>query len=96
MFRIEIGETAQNMLQDAWWWYEQQLPGLGNRFENEVYATIEKLKFTPFHYSFINDNYRQVLLKHFPYKIIFEIFERDVIVFAIYHTNQDQEKSFDR
>jgi len=95
MFRLEIRQSAQLMVEEAYWWYEQQLPGLGERFVNETYASFEKLKQTPFYYSISNENYRQLLLKHFPYKIIFEIFEDHVIVFAVYHTSQHQDKLFE-
>ena len=83
------------MLDDAYWWYEQQLPGLGERLLSEVDVCFYKLSHTPFFYSITNENYRQVMLRHFPYKIVFEILDKDVIVYAIFHTSRNPDKMFD-
>ena len=47
------------MLDEAYYWYEQQLPGLGERLLDEISASFDKLEHTPFFYSFISENYRQ-------------------------------------
>jgi hypothetical protein len=77
------------MLDDAYWWYEQQLPGLGERLLDEVDICFDKLQHTPFYYSIDKENYRQIMLKHFPYKVIFEISEKAVIIYALFHTSRD-------
>ena len=83
------------MLDEAYYWYEQQLHGLGERLLDEIEHSFDKLKHTPFYYSFIDENYRQLILKHFTYKIIFEIIDTDVIIYAVFHTHQNPEKLFE-
>ena len=83
------------MLDEAYWWYELQLQGLGERLLDEVELCFEKLKHTPFYYSFLDGNCRQLILRHFPYKIIFEIIANDVIIYAIFQSSRDPDKIFE-
>ena len=95
MFRLIIKEPVYQMLDDAYWWYEQQLTGLGERLLNEIDGCFDKLRHTPFYYSIDTENFRNAILKHFPYKIVFRIVEKDVIIYAVYHTSQNQDKLFE-
>ncbi|MCD6011810.1 MAG: type toxin-antitoxin system RelE/ParE family toxin [Flavipsychrobacter sp.] len=94
MFQLIIKEAADRMLDDAYWWYEQQLPGLGERLFSEVEICFEKLRQHPTYYSEGRENYRQIIVKNFPYKIIFEIIETDVIVYSIFHTSRNPDNLF--
>lgn len=82
------------MLDDAYWWYEEQLPGLGERLLKEIDACFDKLSQSPHYYSIANENYRQIILKYFPYKIIFEIIDQDVVIYAVFHTSRNPDKQF--
>jgi hypothetical protein len=95
MFRLVIKPPVYQMLDDAYWWYEQQLPGLGERLLKEIDACFDKLRHTPFYYSIANENYRQIMLKYFPYKIIFEIINDEVIIYTVFHTSKNPDKLFD-
>lgn len=89
MFNLIIKPAVYEMLDNSYWWYEQQLPGLGERLLKEVDTCFDKLIRTPFYYSILDNNYRQIILKYFPYKIVFEILEEDVVVYAFFHTKQN-------
>jgi len=95
MFSIVIKPTVRLRLNEAYWWYEEQLPGLGERFLEEIDGAFEKLKLTPHSYSFLQENYRHLILKHFPYKVIFEIISNEVVIYALFHTGRNPETSFD-
>ena len=95
MFRLIIKNPVYQVLDEAYYWYEEQLPGLGERLLNEIDDCLNKLSHTPFYYSTDKDNYRQLMLRNFPYKIIFEIAENNVIVYALFHTSRDPDKIFD-
>ncbi len=97
MFKLVFRGPVYVMLEEAYWWYEEQLPGLGDRLLEEVNICFDKLSRTPFYYSIpnVNRNYRQVILKQFPYKIVFEIVAEDVIIYAVFHTSRNMGKMFD-
>ena len=45
-------------------------------------------------YAIIDKNYRQIILKTFPYVVVYEIVEEAVVVFAVFHTSQNPIKKF--
>jgi hypothetical protein len=86
MFRLVIKPPVGLTLSEVYCWYEEQLPGLGERFLNEVDASFKKLTILPHSYSLLTENYRQLVLRHFPYKIIFEIIEKDIVIYSVFHS----------
>ena len=94
MFHIIIKPAALSMLDEAYSWYEHELTGLGERFLQEMDIAFNKLSTAPLAYSFLQENYRQLLLKRFPYKVIFEIIKNEVVVYAIFHTARSHRDSF--
>jgi hypothetical protein len=61
------------MAKDAYAWYEIQLDGLGESFLDELEAGYVKIVANPSYYSFLKNGFRRMLLKRFPYIIIYEI-----------------------
>lgn len=46
-FQIIFQQEALDDVQDGYSWYEDQLPGLGEDFLNELNTILEKLKQNP-------------------------------------------------
>ena len=82
------------MAKEAYDWYEEQLPGLGNRFLDELDACFNKLEKQPLLYAKIKNNFRQALFTSFPYVLVFEIIKEDVVIYAVFHTGQSLRKKF--
>ena len=79
-------EVDDDLLQ-AEEWYDQQEPGLGQKFLKNVSETIDRLLQNPFLY-YVRHRRGQVrwLYTHrFPYRIIFRVVDNTVIVYAIIH-----------
>lgn len=95
MYQLIVKDAAYKMLDEAYWWYEEQLAGLGERFLSEVDDCFEKLRKNPLYYTKINEYYRRIVPKSFPYKIVFEVAEKTVIIYAIFHASTNQEILFD-
>ena len=67
-----LTEKAQEDLDDAFQWYEDQEPGLGKEFIQCVDAKITDLNHHPLHHSvFKNDRIRRALINRFPFSIYF-------------------------
>lgn len=92
MFEVIIKERALIMLEEAYHWYEDQLAGLGESLLTEVETSINKLRSSPYNYSLITSTYRQLILRRFPYKIIYEINGAKVVVYAVFHAKRNPGK----
>jgi len=97
-YNIIISIEAEKDTNDAYCYYEDQQPGLGERFLNELSHFYNKLKQHPKYYSFTSENKtnRSVALKIFPYKIVYEIEDEKLYVFAVYHFRQNPDNLFKR
>ncbi len=96
VYEVLLTPEAEQDIDEAILWYEKKKINLGIRFYFEALENLEKLKLHPQHYSFLQDDYRQVVLKNFPYKIVFKISSESVIVFAVFHTGRSDDELFER
>ncbi len=91
-FKVITLESAYIELFDAIDWFENEKPFLGFKFYNEFLDCIQNLSKSPQHYGFVFKDYRQVLLKKFPYKLIFKVLGTDVVIQAIFYTSRNSKK----
>ena len=83
-------EKAEEDLDDAYHWYEEQEPGLGKEVIRCIDAQIANIKRHPLHYPvFQNENVRRALVNRFPFSIYFEIEEELITIFAILHQRRN-------
>lgn len=82
---------ARQELLAAWIWYEGKQTGLGDRFEMEVYKTIEEIEQHPKRYPEKIPFFRSKKIKTFPYLIIYKIEEeqRIILITSIFHTSRN-------
>lgn len=95
-YELSIILEAEQDIDDSVLWYEDQQNELGTRFHFEVLEGFEKLKRHPHNYSFFREDYRQLILKHFPFKIVFKINLKRVTVLGVFHTSRDMDELFKR
>lgn len=84
IFRDKVAEE----IREAYEWYEKQRAGLGDKFLDELEKAFMLLKSNPQYFSFVYKSRRRLIIKKYPYKIIYEIFDRNVVVFAVRHSKQ--------
>ncbi len=70
-------------------YYERCRTGLGRRFSREAYATIHRITLRPAAWPRISDNTRRCLARRFPYGVIYEIREHDILIIAVTHLNRE-------
>jgi len=87
---------ARQELLDAWIWYEERQPGLGDRFKNELYKRIYKIEQTPERYPERKKPYRETRVEIFPYLIIYRISKKEklIIISSIFHTSRNQKRKY--
>lgn len=93
-YELSITSDAEQDIDETTLWYEDQKAWLGIRFHFAVLERFKKWKQHPQHYSFFREDYRQLILKHFPFKIIFKIASLRIIILGVFHTSRDMDDLF--
>ena len=87
-YKVLFKEEADSDVFDAWQWYESRQKGLGDDFLNEVEEYVKVLEQDPLIYQLRKLNRRYCFLKRFPYIIVYEIGNGDIIIYAVFNTYQ--------
>lgn len=89
-FTFRLSTKAFVEYYDAYEWYEEQLSGLGVRFEKAIENQINLIISKPLHYPEKRKGYRESVVKDFPYLIVYRINNRDQIIhiLSIFHTSR--------
>ena len=72
-------------------YYNQQVPGLGDRFVDEIEAAIRKILAAPMTWRVVEDDVRRYLVHGFPYGIYYAIEGDVVIIWAVKHLRRNQD-----
>lgn len=88
-YKIVIHHLAAEDILEIARWYDYQLAGLGNRFENDLENAISKLTNNPFSNKVVYEAIRRIHLKRFPYLIFYEIVEYEVHVYGVMHSKRN-------
>jgi plasmid stabilization system protein ParE len=94
MYSLIIKPRAILMAKGAYDWYEEQKPGLGEEFLDELDGICNKLSSHPEYFGKVKKNFRQAALKRFPFVIVYEIIKTEVVVFAVFHTSRNPKLKF--
>jgi len=89
-YAVKMAPGALKDIDESFEWYNEQIPGLGNRFINCIDERITELSITPNSGSVRYDNVRCALVKIFPYTIHYSVDEKlkTLIVFRILHISK--------
>ena len=79
-------------LAETYCWYEGRRPGLGEEFLSCVDACIQGICRNPEMYAVAHENYRQALVRRFPYTVSYEYTSNTVTVYCVFHTSRDPQK----
>ena len=89
MYTLVIKHRALIMAADAYEWYNQQQDGLGETFLAALESAYTKILKYPASYGFIENGFRRIRLRRFPFVVIYEIIEKELIVYAVFHTSRN-------
>jgi plasmid stabilization system protein ParE len=84
---------AQNEIIEAWEWYEEKQPGLGDRFKDEVAKKIRAVVTNPLYYP-LKGRYREAQTDVFPFLIVFKFDAKASLVFivSVFHMKRHPRK----
>lgn len=87
--RLVVRPEAQNELLTAQAWYELQAPGLGLEFARAVDVAVQRLLRMPLAFARIEANFRYVVLRKFPYSIIYYASEQEIVLVSFFHHKRE-------
>jgi plasmid stabilization system protein ParE len=87
---------AINDAKDAFEWYEERETGLGDEFFRALSTATTYISREPKTVKFIEGHFRRVLLRRFPYGVIFREDDDRIVVFAVFHYSQNPDKLKER
>ena len=77
--RVEYHPETVRDVNDAVSYYDEQHPGLGSEFRNEIYATIDRIISDPHLHRTISSNIRRCFVHRFPFSILYRIVDDDLL-----------------
>ncbi|MEW5735723.1 MAG: type II toxin-antitoxin system RelE/ParE family toxin [Thermodesulfobacteriota bacterium] len=87
---------ADKEYRDAFDNYETQKPGLGEDFRNAVGSALQIVLFYPEAGPEVRPGVRKILLKRFPYKLIYSITDKGLYIIALAHGHRAPEYWLER
>lgn len=93
-YTLIIREEAHFDAKEAYTFYEEKSPGLGERFIQELVKRYNEIIEHPEHYGFIDEQkiIRDVKLRHFPYLVVYEIRDYNVIIYSVFNGYKNPDK----
>ncbi len=88
--------AAENELYQAVNYYNQCQDGLGLEFAKEVYSSIQVILSFPQAWAPLSENTRRCIINRFPYGIIYNIAENEILIIALMQLNKKPEYWKDR
>ncbi len=95
-FKIEIKEEAKADISDAMKWYATKAENLDISFVAAVEAAFLKIQRNPFAFKKVYKKFRQTAIKSFPYIILYEPEQSNIIIYSIFNTSQHPKKKLQR
>lgn len=85
--KVKFLQVAQIEFDDAFNYYESVLIGLGNRFQQEIAKSIERILSFPISYQKIGIYSRRCLVQKFPYGVIYQCRDNEDLILIVAISN---------
>ena len=85
LFDVDVLPDAEAEIRAAFIWYFERSPIAADAFRTEALEAIDSLQTDAPMWPADEDGIRRYLLRHFPYKVFYEIEGQSVTVLAIAH-----------
>ena len=76
---------AEADVRAAFDWYQRQRDGLGSEFLEELTKAEDKVRADPFAFRLLRRDARRLLLRRFPYQLIYRVVDDVVVILACFH-----------
>lgn len=86
--RVVFAPEAQLEFKEAEQYYRHQLPGLEDQLREEVRSALRRLRTWPLAFPVERGDIRRVLLRRFPYKLLYSIETDHLYIIAVAHQHR--------
>ena len=83
--QIKFLPPAQRELDAAVNYYNKEQPELGDAFLNEVLKSLELIGELPLAWPKLSRRTRRCIIKQFPYYLVYQVRQEEIIIVAIAH-----------
>lgn len=88
-YKILLFPRAEKEITESADWYESQRKNLGKRFLICIDKSFSSIIENPLKYALTKGNFRQTKVDVFPYVIIFQVSEKDILIHSVFNTWQN-------
>ena len=90
-YKVSIDKDALSDIQQTTDWYNDQINGLGKRFQQQVKLQVNGLKHHPKIHQIRFADVRCVLVNRFPFLVLYSIKEKEKLVeiLGVFHTSRN-------
>jgi len=88
-YQLLISPEAEFDIQDAFEWYEQSSTGLGSEFVRAVDGCFALIGRNPLAYVKVYQQVRRILIRRFPYAVMYVVEEDVITIIACFHVKRD-------
>lgn len=93
IYKIVISKLASLEIEKSIEFYESRKKGLGKEFLSYLKGYFSILKTNPKLFQITRKSiYRELPMKKFPFVIIYEIINNDVVIYSVFHTSRNPSK----
>lgn len=91
-YKLEIRPLATIEIIEAYDWHEMRRAGLGIEFLLELEKFYTTLLLNPDSYSYFEKPVRQGVINRFPYTVVYEVFNQNIVIYSVFMFRQDPDK----
>ena len=89
VFEVELLPRAELETIDAISWYESRRKGLGQEFLLSLNFEIQRISNNPFQFPVSRNPFRKVIVRNFPFLIIYRVTEKNILIHSVFNTYQN-------
>lgn len=91
-YKLILKSRAHKDLAEAIEYYQSKREGLDKKFLKCVDNFFDRITKNPLHYSLKSSHFREAYIQKFPYVIIYEVINNEIVVFSVFNTHQNPTK----
>ena len=86
---VRLSREAEEELAGAAEWYEDCVDGLGDDFTDHIKAIFRRVAANPRIHQKVFRDVRRAVVKRFPYVVLYQESNSEVLVISVFHTSRD-------
>jgi plasmid stabilization system protein ParE len=89
---VTYSPEAEQDISEAYEWYEERSPGLGEELLRAVEACVAAIARSPKAHQIVYGTYRRGVVRRFPYVVFYEEGDDKVTVYCAFHASHNPDK----